>query len=146
MLILLLSLLVAGLLLQGIRGPLAELTAATERFRDGDLGVRSRRLGACADLGYWMRSGIDPVKAVNLLKERLLTVQMHDINEVSGEGHDVPWGTGAGKTEAFIREVHRLGLQPTMWGLEYSHNWLESLPEIAQCAAFFDRISLQLAR
>ncbi len=107
---------------------------------------RSRRLGACADLGYWMRSGIDPVKAVNLLKERLLTVQMHDINEVSGEGHDVPWGTGAGKTEAFIREVHRLGLQPTMWGLEYSHNWLESLPEIAQCAAFFDRISLQLAR
>lgn len=107
---------------------------------------RSRRLGACADVGYWMRSGIDPVKAVNLLKDRLITVQMHDLNERSGEGHDVPWGTGAGRSEAFIREVHRLGLQPTMWGLEYSHNFLESMPEVGRCVEFFNRLSLQLAR
>lgn len=105
---------------------------------------RSKRLGACADLGYWMRAGIDPVKAVALLKERLITVQMHDLNELSPQGHDVPWGAGLGKTEQFINEVHRLGLKPTMWGLEYSYNWLESMPEIAKCAEFFNRVSLQL--
>ena len=107
---------------------------------------RSKRLGACADLGYWMRAGIDPVKAVGLLKERLITVQMHDLNELSPQGHDVPWGSGVGKTEQFIKEVHRLGLKPTMWGLEYAYNWLESMPEIAKSVEFFNGVSLQLEK
>lgn len=105
---------------------------------------RSKRLGACADIGYWMRGGIDPVAAVNTLKDRLITVQMHDLNELSPTGHDVAWGSGLGKTEQFIKEIHRLGLKPTMWGLEYSHNFLESLPEITQCVEFFNRVSLQV--
>ena len=65
---------------------------------------RSKRIGACGDLGYWMRSGIDPIKALNILKDRLITVQMHDLHELSPEGHDVPWGTGIGKTEQFIKK------------------------------------------
>lgn len=107
---------------------------------------RSIRLGACADIGYWMRGGIDPIAAVNKLKDRLITVQMHDLNELTPNGHDVPWGTGAGKTEQFIREMHRLGVQPTMWGLEYSYNFLESLPEITKCVEFFNRVSLQVEK
>jgi L-ribulose-5-phosphate 3-epimerase UlaE len=57
----------------------------------------------------------------------------------------VPWGTGVGKFEALIREIHKLGLTPTMFGLEYSHNFLESLPEVTQCAEFFNQLSLKLA-
>jgi type 1 glutamine amidotransferase/sugar phosphate isomerase/epimerase len=106
---------------------------------------RSTRLGACADLGYWMRAGIDPIQAVNTLKDRLLTVQMHDLQVLSSEGHDVPWGTGAGRSEAVLKEIHRLGLRPTMLGLEYSYNWLESMPEIARCIEFFNRTCLELA-
>jgi type 1 glutamine amidotransferase/sugar phosphate isomerase/epimerase len=107
---------------------------------------RSKRIGACGDMGYWMRSGIDPIKAVSTLKERLLTVQMHDLNELSPEGHDVPWGTGVGKTGQFIEEIHRLGIRPTMFGLEYSYNWFESMPEIARCIDFFNRMSMKLAK
>lgn len=107
---------------------------------------RTARLGAAADLGYWMRAGVDPIAAVRKLKGRLITVQMHDLHELSPQGHDVPWGTGAGKAEAFIREVHRLGLKPTMFGLEYSYNWLESLPEVAKCAGFFNDLSVKLAK
>ena len=106
---------------------------------------RSRRIGACADLGYWMRSGIEPVEAVNMLKNRLITVQMHDLHERSPKGHDVPWGTGAGNSEKFIREVHRLGIKPTMFGLEYSYNWFESMPDVKRCIEFFDKVSTQLA-
>ncbi|MBI5688262.1 MAG: ThuA domain-containing protein [Verrucomicrobia bacterium] len=105
---------------------------------------RSKRLGACADLGYWMRAGIDPLKALRTLKDRLLTVQMHDLNELTPQGHDVPWGTGVGKTEEFLREMHRLGIRPTMFGLEYSYNWLDSLPEIARCVEFFNGVSLKI--
>lgn len=106
---------------------------------------RTPRLGACVDLGYWMRSGIDPVAGIRTLGERLITVQMHDLHELSPEGHDVPWGTGAGKTAEILREMHRLGIRPVMFGLEYSYNWLESMPEIARCREFFDAVSLELA-
>lgn len=105
----------------------------------------SPRLGACADIGYWMRAGIDPIEAVRKLGRRLITVQMHDLDARTPEGHDVPWGTGTGRTAEFIRELHRLGRRPTMFGLEYSHNFLASQPEVAQCAAFFDRLSLEVA-
>ncbi|MFH1716650.1 MAG: ThuA domain-containing protein [Planctomycetota bacterium] len=107
---------------------------------------RSKRIGACGDLGYWMRSGIDPIKAVSTLKDRLITVQMHDLNELSSEGHDVPWGTGAGRTEKFIEEIHRLGIRPTMFGLEYSYNWFESMPEVARCVDFFNNVSMKLEK
>lgn len=107
---------------------------------------RSPRLGACADIGYWLRSGIDPVEGARKLGPRLLTIQLHDLNTLSPDGHDVPWGTGAGKTEAFLREVHRLGLKPTMVGLEYSYNWLESMPEMADSVRFFNTLATDLAR
>ncbi len=107
---------------------------------------RSKRIGACGDLGYWMRSGIDPLEALNTLKDRLITVQMHDLHELSPEGHDVPWGTGVGKTEQFIEEIYRMGIKPTMFGLEYSYNWFESMPEIARCIDFFNKITMKLAK
>jgi type 1 glutamine amidotransferase/sugar phosphate isomerase/epimerase len=106
---------------------------------------RSKRLGACADLGYWMRSGIDPVQGVRQLGSRLITVQMHDLHARGADGHDVPWGSGVSNTEAFLKELHQLGIRPTMFGLEYSYNWLESMPEIAKCIAFFNQVSLGLA-
>jgi type 1 glutamine amidotransferase/sugar phosphate isomerase/epimerase len=105
---------------------------------------RSKRIGACGDMGYWMRCGIDPIKALNTLKDRLITIQMHDLNEITSEGHDVPWGAGAGKIKEFIGEIHRLGIRPTMFGLEYSYKWLESMPEIAKCIDFFNKMSMEL--
>jgi type 1 glutamine amidotransferase/sugar phosphate isomerase/epimerase len=106
---------------------------------------RSNRIGACADLGYWMREGIDPIAGARMLGKRLITVQLHDLDQLSSQGHDVPWGTGVGKTGQFIREMQRLGINPTMWGLEYSHNFLESMPEITRCIEYFNSLSLELA-
>lgn len=105
----------------------------------------SPRLGACADLGYWMRAGIDPIEAVRMLGSRLITVQIHDLDARTEKGHDVPWGTGVGRIEEFLRELLRLGRRPTMFGLEYSRNFLTSTPEVAKCAEFFNRLSLQVA-
>ncbi|MBN2450977.1 MAG: ThuA domain-containing protein [Lentisphaeria bacterium] len=106
---------------------------------------RSPRIGACIDLGYWMRSGVDPVAAIRLLKDRVITVQMHDLNEVTPEGHDVPWGTGAGRSGDVFRELHRLGIQPVMIGLEYSYDWLDNMPEAAECIQFFNTVAAELA-
>jgi hypothetical protein len=71
---------------------------------------------------------------------------MHDLHELSSEGHDVPWGTGVGKTEQLIGEIHRLGIRPTMFGLEYSYNWFGSMPDIVRCVEFFNKESIKLAK
>ncbi|MHC4403171.1 MAG: ThuA domain-containing protein [Planctomycetota bacterium] len=107
---------------------------------------RSKRIGACGDLGYWIRSGIDPTEAARKLGDRLITLQVHDLHELSGEGHDVSWGSGAANTADFVKEIHRLGLTPTLFGLEYSYDWLDSMPEMAECIEFFDGLSIELAQ
>ena len=55
---------------------------------------RSKRIGACPDTGYWIRSGINPLEGIRKLGDRVITIQAHDLNELSADGHDVPWGTG----------------------------------------------------
>lgn len=106
---------------------------------------RGRRIGAAPDIGYWLRHGIDPIEAVRLLKDRILTVQMHDLHEPGGNGHDVPWGTGSGRSRELLQELHRHGIKPTMIGLEYSYDWFESMPKLARCIEFFDATTSELA-
>ena len=107
---------------------------------------RGPHIGVCADMGYWMRSGIDPVAAVGTIGHRLFVVQMHDLHELSGDGHDVPWGTGAGRIREFLEEVHRQGVKPIKFGLEYSYDWEDSMPEVEQSARFFGQVTLDLAK
>jgi type 1 glutamine amidotransferase/sugar phosphate isomerase/epimerase len=104
---------------------------------------RSPRIGACPDLGYWMRSGVDPVAGIRKLGKRLITIQLHDLNELTPNGHDVPWGTGAGQTEAVIQAIAETGTTPTLFGLEFSHDFDDNEPEAAACIEFFDRLALQ---
>jgi len=98
---------------------------------------RSPRLGACADLGHWQRSGIRPVEGLRLLGTRLLSVHVKDLDQATPDGHDVWWGTGQGDLAAALREVYRLGVHPTLFAIEYEHNWEDNRHDIAQCARFF---------
>ena len=105
---------------------------------------RSASIGACVDVGYWLRGGIDPVAGIEKLGKRFITLQLHDLDEVTPKGVDVPWGSGKGRTEAILRKIRELGNTPVMFGLEYSKNWTASMPEVKQCAEFFDALSLKV--
>lgn len=100
---------------------------------------RSPRLGACADVGHWQRSGINPVEGVRLLGRRLLSLHVKDLHEATPDGHDVPWGTGAGNIAGLLAEVRRLGVAPALFGIEYEYHWENNGPEMGQCAEFFHR-------
>jgi sugar phosphate isomerase/epimerase len=106
---------------------------------------RGPRIGAAADVGYWMRGGIDPVAGIRTLGARLITLQMHDLNEITPQGTDVPWGTGRGGSEEIFRQIHRLGLKPTMIGLEYSKDFDNNTTAVGQCAEYFNQLTLKLA-
>ena len=106
---------------------------------------RSKWIGACGDSGHWTRSGLDPVECVQMLGNRLLTMHVKDLN-VFGDpkGHDLPWGTGKGNVAGILAEVDRLGLEPIIFGIEYEHNWENSLPEIRKCGEFCRKQAAEL--
>ena len=112
------------------------------KFCDG----RSKRLGACGNIASWMHSGIDPIEAIRMLRDRLIILQVHDLDEPTNKGHDVPWGTGAGKVGLLLEEIHRLGLKPVIFSIEYLHEGSGSMPQIAQSIEFFNKMSVQLAK
>ena len=105
---------------------------------------RSKRIGACADTGHWMRSGVDPLEALKKLEGRIVSLHLKDLNEFGvKEAHDVPWGTGKANMKALLEEIHRQGIQ-AVFSVEYEHNWDNSVPEIAQCVAYFDSVAAEL--
>jgi sugar phosphate isomerase/epimerase len=104
---------------------------------------RSPRIGACADTGHWMRSEIKPLEAIRLLEGRIISFHFKDLNKYGPGAHDVPWGTGQADVRAILKEVRRQKIQ-AVFSIEYEYNWENSLPEIAQCVEFFDKVAAEL--
>ena len=94
-----------------------------------------RRIGSCADTGHWVRSGIKPIDALRILKGRVVSCHLKDLNEFSANGHDVPYGTGVSQVPAILDELRRQGFQGSV-SVEYEFHMDNSLPEVAQCLGF----------
>jgi len=108
---------------------------------------RSHRIGACADTGHWTRSGVDPLEAVKklLAADRIVSFHFKDLNEFGNRSaHDVPWGTGVSQARAILAELDRKGFKGS-FSIEYEHNWLNSMPEISKCVAFFRKTAADLS-
>jgi hypothetical protein len=108
---------------------------------------RSPRIGACADTGHWMRSGINPLEAVKKLgaQKRIISLHFKDLNEFGNpKAHDVIWGTGLANAKAILAELARQDFKG-VFSIEYEYNWLESMPEIAGCVAFFRKTAAELS-
>ena len=98
---------------------------------------RSDWIGACADTGHWMRSGVRPIDAVRKLEGRIVSFHLKDLGEFGNlKAHDVPWGTGEADLEAVCAELRRQKFHG-VFSIEYEYNWEASVPEIAQCVTYF---------
>ncbi len=97
---------------------------------------RDERIGACADIGHWARSGVKPLEALKILEGRIVSAHMKDLNEFGNRNaHDVVWGTGACDSKKVLAELLRQGFNGNM-SIEYEHNWTTSVPEIKECVNF----------
>ena len=105
---------------------------------------RGKRIGACADTGHWPRSGLNPIECLKKLEGRIISLHFKDINKLGHDAHDVPWGTGVCDVKGMLAEIHRQKIKP-VFSIEYEHNWGHSLPEIAECVAYFDKCAVELA-
>jgi len=110
---------------------------------------RGKRIGACADTGHWARSGLKPIECLRKLQGRIISFHLKDLNQI-GFGtpdtptHDVPWGKGICDVRGMLTEIRRQR-RKAVFSIEYEYHWDNSLPEIAQCVAYFDRTAANLA-
>jgi sugar phosphate isomerase/epimerase len=96
---------------------------------------RDNRIGACADTGHWVGSGLDPLESIKLLKGRVISCHLVDKSAVGRRGHAVPFGTGVGKIKEILDELKAQGFEGNI-SIEYEYNWADSVPDVKQCVDF----------
>ncbi len=106
---------------------------------------RSPLLGACADVGHWVRSGLDPVDCLKKLEGRVIALHFKDLNEPGLKAHDVPWGTGISNAKGMLAELKRQKFHGAIC-VEYEYNWENSSPDIAKSAAWFNATCAELVK
>lgn len=104
---------------------------------------RSPLMGVCADIGHWLRSGLNPVDCLQKLEGRIISLHVKDLN-VRGvrSAHDVPWGTGNSNIAGVLHELNRQGFKG-VFSAEYEHNWENNLPEVKESMEYFKRVASQ---
>jgi len=99
---------------------------------------RTPLMGACADVGHWVRSGLNPVECLKKLDGHIICLHFKDLNEYGPNAHDVPWGTGISNAKGMMEELKRQHFHGAFC-VEYEYHWDNSSPEIAQCVQFFNK-------
>lgn len=95
---------------------------------------RDVRIGACADLGHFIRSGEDPVQVVRLLAGRLYGVHLKDFAEMQDKTKGVILGKGHLNVAAvFDALVETKFPADGALSLEYEENPNDPLEDIRQC-------------
>ncbi len=102
-------------------------------------------IGVCADIGHWARAGVDPVHAVEQLADRILVLQLHDLDRADSQGCDVAWGTGVLNVAGVLEALARTGACPVMLGLEYPGEPPTALESWTACVKFADEQCIRLA-
>jgi sugar phosphate isomerase/epimerase len=107
---------------------------------------RSSFIGACADTGHWMRSGLDALESLRKLQGRIVSLHFKDLTELGNpDAHDTIWGSGKGNVDAMLAELSRQKFAG-VFSVEYEYNWENSMPDIARCVQYFDRAAAKLGQ
>jgi len=97
---------------------------------------RDQRIGACADLGHYIRSGEKPVEVIRLLKGRLYGVHLKDFAEMTDKTKGVILGQGHLQcAEVFDALVQAKFPSDGALSLEYEENPDNPIEDIRQCVA-----------
>jgi len=94
------------------------------------------RIGACADLGHYIRSGEKPTEVIRLLKGRLYGIHLKDFQDMQDVTKGVILGKGHLDVPAVIASLVQTGFPKNgALSLEYEENPQNPLDDIRQCYA-----------
>ena len=99
--------------------------------------------GACADLGHWVRSGLNPVDCLKKLEGHVIGVHIKDLDESNNiNANDVTVGKGVIDFPAIITELKRQQFKGNAY-VECEHNWENNLSDVTEAMKYFDSLSKQ---
>jgi sugar phosphate isomerase/epimerase len=109
---------------------------------------RNKYIGLCADLGHWLRSGLNPLESLKKYEGRIFDIHAKDLIP-SKEGfngyHDVPWGTGISNFSGMMHELKRQGYRGTIT-VEYEYHFENSLEEVKESVEYFNRVVTMISK
>ena len=95
---------------------------------------RDERIGACADLGHFIRSGENPVEVIRLLKGRLYGIHLKDFAEMQDKTKGVILGKGHLDVPAVFAALEQVKFPADgALSLEYEENPQNPLADIREC-------------
>ncbi len=94
------------------------------------------RIGACADLGHYIRSGEKPTEVIRLLKGRLYGIHLKDFAEMQDKTKGVILGKGHLDCNAVVGALLAVDFPANgAFSLEYEENPKDPIADIKECFA-----------
>ncbi|HEX8521219.1 MAG TPA: sugar phosphate isomerase/epimerase, partial [Tepidisphaeraceae bacterium] len=102
----------------------------------------SDRIGSCADIGHWVRSGMQSPECINALKGRVIECHFKDIDQ---KKEDVVWGTGTVNVAECMKALKQQN-KPLFIAIEYEKGSGEELVQnVSKSIEFFKQQAATLA-
>jgi sugar phosphate isomerase/epimerase len=97
---------------------------------------RDQRIGACADLGHYIRSGERATDVIRLLRGRLYGIHLKDFAEMKADAKGVVLGQGHLNVPAVFQALLQVDFPADgALSLEYEENPQDPIAEIRECVA-----------
>jgi inosose dehydratase len=94
------------------------------------------RIGACADLGHFIRSGERPTEVIRLLKGRLYGIHLKDFAEMQDRTKGVILGKGHMDVPAVMEALVAVGFPADgALSIEYEENPKDPIADLKECVA-----------
>lgn len=93
-------------------------------------------VGACADVGHWFRSGLDPVDCLRQLSGRVNSLHLKDLTRVGSEFEHRVIGEGEIDFNAIVLELVEQGFRGN-FSVEYEAQWEDNAEQIARSLGNF---------
>lgn len=100
---------------------------------------KSALLGVCADVGHWLRSGLDPVSSLQKVKSKLFELHFKDVSMKEKEGVDVVWGQGNIPLKDLLQELKDQSFQGVL-AIEYEGSLHENMEEIKRSITYYKEL------
>ena len=75
------------------------------------------------------------MECLRILKGRIISSHLKDLNVMSPAAHDVPYGAGVSDMPALLTELKAQRFAGNI-SIEYEYHWENSTPEVGQCVGF----------
>jgi len=101
-------------------------------------------IGACADLGHWARSGLNPVDCLKKLEGHIIGLHLKDIDELGNpKAKDVNPGTGVIDFAAVVKELKRQKFTGYIQ-VECEHNLDNNLADIKEAISYMNGVNAKV--